>query len=286
MKAYRRRKRQAFLHRRASPAAKRRKAAARRQAAAKGLSQGEVATRVERGLTNRVPDTTSRSLWQIFRANVFTLFNAIVGTSFLLLLFLGQWRDALFGLAAVSNAVIGVVEEYRAKKSLDRLAVLNAPLARVLREGQIHEIATADVVKDDLLVLRAGDQVTADAAVLESSGLEVDESLLTGEADPVGKDAGTEVLSGSIVVAGHGNAQVVRVGAASFASRLTADARRFSLVNSEIRNSLNRVMRWIAWILLPVALIVLNGEIQARGGWQTAISPVPGPPHSWDLLPA
>ncbi|SDP85748.1 cation-transporting ATPase E [Arthrobacter sp. ok909] len=231
-----------------------------------------MATRVEHGLTNRVPDTTSRSLWQIFRANVFTLFNAIVGTSFLLLLLLGQWQDALFGLAAVSNAVIGVVEEYRAKKSLDRLAVLNAPLARVLREGQIHDIATAEVVKDDVLVLRAGDQVTADAAVLESSGLEVDESLLTGEADPVDKDAGTEVLSGSIVVAGHGTARVVRVGAESFASRLTVDARRFSLVNSEIRNSLNRVLRWIAWILLPVAILVINGEIQARGGWQTAYS--------------
>ena len=266
VRAYRRRRRRAFLHRRAS------RTAAQRQPAVTGLSQGEVATRVEHGLTNRVPDTTSRSLWQIFRANVFTLFNAIVGTSFLLLLLLGQWQDALFGLAAVSNAVIGVVEEYRAKKSLDRLAVLNAPLARVLREGQIHDIATADVVKDDVLVLRAGDQVTADAAVLESSGLEVDESLLTGEADPVDKDAGTEVLSGSIVVAGHGTARVVRVGAESFASRLTVDARRFSLVNSEIRNSLNRVLRWIAWILLPVAILVINGEIQARGGWQTAYS--------------
>ena len=222
-------------------------------------------SRVERGLTNRVPDTTSRSLWQIFRANVFTLFNAIVGTSFLLLLLLGQWQDALFGLAAAGNAVIGVVEEYRAKKSLDRLAVLDAPHARVLREGEIHDIATADVVRDDVLVLRAGDQVTADAAVLESSGLEVDESLLTGESDPVDKDAGSEVLSGSIVVAGHGTARVVRVGAESFASRLTADARRFSLVNSEIRNSLNRVLRWIAWVLLPVAILVVNGEVQARG---------------------
>ncbi|WP_244208518.1 HAD-IC family P-type ATPase [Arthrobacter oryzae] len=240
--------------------------------AAKGLSQQEVTARVERGLTNRVPDTTSRSLWQIFRANVFTLFNAIVGTSFLLLLLLGQWRDALFGLAAVGNAVIGVVEEYRAKKSLDRLAVLDAPIARVLREGEIREIATADVVRDDILVLRAGDQVTADAAVLDASGLEVDESLLTGEADPVDKEAGSEVLSGSIVVAGHGRAQVVRVGAASFASRLTADARRFSLVNSEIRNSLNRVLRWIAWVLLPVAIIVVNGEVQARGGWQAIVS--------------
>jgi cation-transporting ATPase E len=249
-----------LLHRRAS------------RRAAKGLSQQQVTARVERGLTNRVPDTTSRSLWQIFRANVFTLFNAIVGTSFLLLLLLGQWQDALFGLAAVGNAVIGVVEEYRAKKSLDRLAVLDAPLARVLRDGEIQEIATADVVRDDVLVLRAGDQVTADAAVLDASGLEVDESLLTGEADPVGKDAGSEVLSGSIIVAGHGRAQVVRVGAAAFASRLTADARRFSLVNSEIRNSLNRVLGWIAWVLLPMAILVLNGEIQARGGWEAVQS--------------
>ena len=158
--------------------------------AVRGLSQQEVTSRVERGLTNRVPDTTSRSLWQIFRANVFTLFNAIVGTCFLLLLLLGQWQDALFGLAAAGNAVIGVVEEYRAKKSLDRLAVLGAPHARVLREGEIHDIATEDVVRDDVMVLRAGDQVTADAAVLESTGLEVDESLLTGESDPVDKDRG------------------------------------------------------------------------------------------------
>ncbi|MCX6497469.1 MAG: HAD-IC family P-type ATPase [Arthrobacter sp.] len=227
---------------------------------------------MERGLDNRVPDETSRSLWQIFRANVFTLFNAIVVTSFLVLLLLGRWQDALFGLAAAGNAVIGVVQEFRAKRSLDRLAVLDAPRARVMRDGQIQEIATADVVSDDVLVLRAGDQVTADASVLESSGLEADESLLTGESDPVGKDHGTDVLSGSIIVAGHGKARVVRVGAESFASHLTADARRFSLVNSEIRNSLNRVLRWIAWAVLPVAVIVVNGDLQARGGWQHAIA--------------
>ena len=130
-----------------------------------------------------------------------------MGTSFVLLLLLGSWQDALFGLAAVGNAVIGVVQEYRAKRSLDRLAVLEAPLARVLRDGTVQEIPTADVVLDDVLVLRAGDQVTADASVLESGGLESDESLLTGESDPVDKDAGTEVLSGSIVVAGRGTAR-------------------------------------------------------------------------------
>lgn len=237
-----------------------------------GLSQRDVAARVDSGLDNRVPDRSSRSLWQIFRANVLTLFNAIVGSSFLVLLFLGRWQDALFGLAAAGNAVIGVVQEYRAKRSLDRLAILDAPRARVLRDGSPVEIPTADVVRDDVLLLRAGDQVTADAAVLESAGLEADESLLTGESDPVDKTPGTEVLSGSIIVAGHAKARVVRVGAESFSSRLTAEARRFSLVDSEIRRGLNQVLRWIAWAILPVALLVAVGEVQARGGWQAVIS--------------
>ncbi|KUM31560.1 ATPase [Arthrobacter sp. EPSL27] len=258
--AERRRHRPGLLHRRVSGPA------------ANGLSRDEVSSRVSRGLANRVPDATSRSLWAIVRANVLTLFNAIVGTSFVLLLLLGSWQDALFGVAAVGNAVIGVVQEYRAKRSLDRLAVLEAPLARVLRDGSVQEIPTADVVLDDVLVLRAGDQVTADAAVLDSKGLEADESLLTGESDPVDKDAGAEVLSGSIVVAGRGTARVIRVGAESFSNRIAAGAKRFSLVNSEIRNSLNRILGWLTWALLPVALIVANGEMQSRGGWQQAIA--------------
>lgn len=234
-----------------------------------GLNRREVADRVERGLDNKVQDRSSRSLWEIFKANVLTLFNAIVGGSFLILLLLGRWQDALFGLAAAGNAVIGVVQEFRAKRSLDRLAILDAPQARVLRDGLPVEIPTAEVVRDDVLILRAGDQVTADAEVIESSGLEADESLLTGESDPVDKATGSEVLSGSLVVAGRGHARVVRVGAESFSSRITADARRFSLVQSEIRNSLNRVLRWIAWAVLPVAVLVATGEMEARGGWQS-----------------
>lgn len=200
------------------------------------------------------------------------MFNAIVAGSFVLLLLLGEWRDALFGFAAVSNAVIGVVQEYRAKRSLDRLAVLDAPYARVLRDGSVQDIAIQDVVLDDVIVLRTGDQVSADAAVLESEGLQIDESLLTGESDPVDKGPGTEALSGSSVVAGQGRARVVRVGADSFASRLTAEAKRFSLVNSEIRSSLNRILRWISWGLLPVMALVVNGQMQANGGWEQAIS--------------
>jgi cation-transporting P-type ATPase E len=237
-----------------------------------GLSDADVATRVEAGLTNTLPDSSSRSLWEIFRANVFTLFNGIVAGSFLLLLLLGEWRDALFGFAAVSNAVIGVVQEYTAKRSLDRLAILTAPRARVMRNGAVQEIGVEDVVRDDVLVLRAGDQVPADALVLHGRGLEVDESLLTGESEPAGKSEGTEVLSGSSIVTGEGRATVIRVGAESFASRLTAEARRFSLVHSEIRAGLNRVLRWITWALLPVMAIVVNGQMQDQGGWQEALA--------------
>ncbi|MBG6181808.1 HAD-IC family P-type ATPase [Arthrobacter sp. CAN_A1] len=242
------------------------------QSVGAGLSGAEVAIRVTAGLTNNVPDRSSRSLWDIFRANVLTLFNAIVAGSFLLLLFLGQWRDALFGFAAVGNALIGVVQEFRAKKSLDRLAVLNAPRARVLRDSAVQDIDVKDVVKDDILVLRAGDQVSADAVILEAEGLEIDESLLTGESDPVDKGIGNEVLSGSSVVSGQAWAVVHRVGADAFSNRLTAEAKRFSLVHSEIRRGLNQVLRWITVALLPVMAIVVNGQMQSQGGWEHAIA--------------
>lgn len=238
--------------------------------AGSGLSADDVRERTLAGLANGEPEDSSRSLWQIFRANVLTLFNAIVGACFLLLLLLGQWKDALFGFAAVSNAVIGVVQEYRAKKLLDRLAVLDAPRARVLRDGSVQEIAVADVVLGDVAVLQAGDQVVADALILDETGLEMDESLLTGESEPVDKDRGSLVLSGSTVTAGQGRARVVAVGAGSYASRLTAEAKRFSLVNSEIRNGIGRVLRWISWALFPVMVIITNGQMQAKGGWDAA----------------
>jgi cation-transporting ATPase E len=237
-----------------------------------GLSAAEVDRRVEGRLTNLVTSSSSRSQWDIVQANVLTLFNALVAGSFVLLLLLGQWRDALFGFAAVSNALIGVVQEYRAKKSLDNLAVLTSPKARVVRDGMVQEVDVEDVVLDDTLVLRAGDQVPADAVVLGETGLEVDESLLTGESDAVQKAAGAEVLSGSSVVTGEGMARVSRVGAQSFASSLTAEAKRFSLVQSEIRQALNRILRWITFALLPIMAIVINGQMQGMGGWQQAIA--------------
>ena len=243
----------------------------------RGLTAAEAERRFDAGQGNAAPDGSSRSLWEILAANVFTLFNGIVFAGFGILLALGRWQDALFGLPALFNTVIGVVQEFNAKRTLDRLAVLNAPTARVLRDGSAVEIPLDRVVLGDVLVLRMGDQITADARVVDTdhsgpAGLEVDESLLTGESDPIRKRTGDEVLSGSSVVGGTGLAEVVRVGGDSYAAKLTAEARKFSLVRSELRGSIDRLLKWITWALAPMILIVANGQMQAQGGWEAALA--------------
>jgi len=236
-----------------------------------GLTAAEVQARVAAGLANDFDEGTSRTLGTILRANLFSLFNAIAFGSFALLVILGAWSDALFGFFVVANVAIGVVQEFTAKRTLDKLALLNAPTTRVLRDGQLVEISRDHVVMDDLIVLRAGDQLTADTAVVEAQSLEIDESIITGEADPVLVEPGREVLAGSSVVGGSGTARVIRVGADSFANQITADARRFSLVESELRTGIAKVIRVISWVLLPVAALIVNGQMQAAGGWAVAI---------------
>ncbi|MFF2276758.1 HAD-IC family P-type ATPase [Agromyces sp. NPDC058126] len=236
-----------------------------------GLTAAEVSERAARGETNAFESSTSRSVWSIVRANVFTLFNGIILACFLVLLLIGRWQDALFGFSALANTIIGSVQEFRAKRALDRLALLHAPHARVLRDGTEQEIALAEVVLGDLLVLRAGDQVAADARVEVSERLQLDESMLTGESDPVDKGVDDAVLSGSIVIGGGGTAVVDKVGADSFANTLSSEAKQFSLVASELRSSINRVLGWVAWIIGPVSLLVLNAQMVSRGGWAEAI---------------
>ena len=236
-----------------------------------GLSAADVAVRVDAGQTNAFVQASSRSIWSIIRANTLTLFNGIIAGCFLVLLLIGRWQDALFGISAIANAIIGSTQEFRAKRSLDRLALMNAPHARVLRDGVEADIPVGEVVLDDILVLRAGDQVPADAVVRSTVGLQLDESMLTGESDPIDKGERDEVLSGSIVVGGSGLVRANRVGADSFANRFAGEARRFSLVNSELRTGINRVLRWMAWIVGPVALLVVNSQMVANGGWERAI---------------
>ena len=239
---------------------------------ADGLTRAQVAERVSTGRTNAFTADTSRSAWSIVRANVFTIFNGIVFACFFVLFAIGRWQDALFGLAAFSNAIIGCMQEFRAKAALDRLALMNAPRALVRRDGAETEVVPGDVVLDDVLVLRAGEQVPADATVTQSRGLQIDESMLTGESEPVEKHPGDEALSGAVVVAGEGLAVTTRVGADSYANRFAGEARRFSLVASELRSSIDRVLTWVGWIIGPVGLLVLNAQIIVTGGYATAFS--------------
>ncbi|MGH2700301.1 MAG: cation-translocating P-type ATPase [Actinomycetota bacterium] len=236
-----------------------------------GLTSQEVAERVRRGDINDVPAAPTRTVAEILRANLFTPFNALLGGLLAVILVVGPMQDALFGVVLVANALVGIVQELRAKRSLDQLALLSAPRARLLRDGQIVEQEVGAVVLDDVLQLRPGDQVAVDGTVIESIGLEIDESLLTGESDPVDKDAGSEVLSGSFVAAGSGLYRATRVGAEAYATKLAEDARRFTLVRSELRSGIDRVIKLVGWAMLPTALLLLYSQFKAHAGITAAL---------------
>ena len=173
----------------------------------------------------------------------------------------GDPRDALFGIVLVSNALIGIGQELRAKRTLDRLAVLSAPGVRVIRDGAPRDIAVEELVADDLVDLRAGDQLVADGVVRDSASLQADESLLTGESEPVDKRAGDRLLSGSFVVAGSGGYQATGVGAEAYARKLAAQARRFTLVRSELMAGINQILRYVTWAIPPVAVLLVVSQL-------------------------
>ncbi len=237
-----------------------------------GLTAADVATRVAAGQVNAVDEHTSRSIGQIVRANVSTRFNAILGLLAVLVLATGSWKDATFGLLMVANALIGIVQEVRAKRTLDSLAVLNAPSAHVRRDGATIELPVEQIVLGDTIELRAGDQVPADGTVIDTHELEVDESLLTGESDPVLKSVDDEVRSGSIVVAGRGLVTTTAVGADSYARRIAADARRFTVTKSELMTGINTLLTYISWALVVVGPILFWSELRSNSNWRTAIT--------------
>ena len=213
-------------------------------AALTGLTELAVRARVDAGQVNSVPPAPGRSLAQILRANVLTRFNAILGALFVVVLVIGPPQDALFGAVLVVNTVIGVAQELRAKRALDRLAILTAGQARAVRDGAVTEIPLDRIVLDDVLELGRGDQVPVDGTVLGADGLELDEALLTGEAEPVRKQPGDTVLSGSAVVAGVGLIRADRVGGDAYAARLQAQARRFSLIRPSSSRAPTRSCAW------------------------------------------
>ena len=239
----------------------------------RGLTTAEVAERVARGEVNRLSERTSRSIGEIVRANVLTRFNAILGALFVLVMVTGSWADGLFGIILVANSGIGITQEYLAKRKLDGLALLNAPTARVVRDGEVRVVATTDVVKDDVIELRTGDEVPADGPLLTSAGLELNEANLTGESDPVAHGSGEQIRSGTSVVAGSGRFVASAVGADAYVNTIAADARKFTRTHSEIQDSINRLLGYLTWVIVAALPIAIWSQWRTVGaqGWREVV---------------
>lgn len=226
-----------------------------------GLTPAEVEARIQAGQVNHAPEATSRSFGSIVRANVFTWFNGLIGSLWVIMLIVAPIQDSLFGFVIVANTLIGIVQEVRASRTLAKLAVLGETKPIVRRNGVDEAVSPADVVLDDCIVLVPGAQLVVDGEVIASDGLEIDESLLTGEADPVDKGVGDFGMSGSFVVAGSGIYRATRIGRDSFAAGLTEQAKKFQLTNSELRTGINNFIRFISFVIIPVGLLLLISQL-------------------------
>lgn len=233
---------------------------------AQGLSFKQVAQARAADETNEFDNSSSRSIVAILRANVFTIFNAILASAVVVVLAVGSWQDAVFGFVLLLNTLTGTIAELRAKRALDNLAVLAAPTAHVIRDGEAKDIEVSQVVLGELLELRSGDQVPADGQVLSSNGCEIDESILTGESVAVRKHENDQVLSGTTVIGGSARIRVTAVGEHSYANRLAMEARKYSVVTSELQEGTNRVLTWISWVIVPMTLLLLWSQLRVAGG--------------------
>ena len=220
-----------------------------------GLSEKEIEERVREGLVNRVTETPAKTTGQIIFGNIFTLFNLLNFALALLVLFVGSYKNLLFMGVVFSNTFIGIVQELRAKKTIEKLSLLSAPAAHVIRDGEKREIATDALVLDDVLVLTAGNQVPADCIIREGE-VEVDESILTGESVPLIKKPGEMVMSGRFLVSGTCYAAVEHVGDDNYIARLSKEAKRPRKIVSELMKSLNTIIKIVSFIIVPVGVLL------------------------------
>ncbi|UGT41050.1 cation-translocating P-type ATPase [Nocardia yamanashiensis] len=238
-----------------------------------GLSTAEVEQRRRDGLTNDVPERASRSVRDIVKANVFTRINAILGVLFILVLATGSIIDGMFGLLIVANSAVGIIQEIRAKNTLDKLAIVGQAQPVVRREGKATAVAPQEVVLDDIIELGPGDQIVVDGEVVEAELLEVDESLLTGEADPIDKGVAAQVMSGSFVVSGSGAYRATKVGKDAYAAKLADEASKFTLVKSELRNGIDTILKVITYLLIPAGLLsIYNQLVSSKESWRPAVN--------------
>lgn len=236
-----------------------------------GLTSKEVKQRIKEGKVNRIPKTPSRTLSQIIRANLFTKFNAINFALAAVIILAGSPKNAIFVGVIIVNTLIGVVQEIKAKRTLEKLSVISMAHAKVLRDGQIKEISIEEIVLDDVIYLETGMQVLADAEVIYSNGLEIDESMLTGESDAISKRTKEKLLSGSFVVSGDGYGLVKKVGKETYSSSLAEEARQFKIINSELQSAIDKIFKVIIWIVPPLSLFLILTQLRIPGNtWQDA----------------
>ena len=239
---------------------------------ATGLTSKEVAQRIESGQSNAVKTSTSRSVQDIVRANVFTLFNGIIFAAMVLVLITGSWRDAVFGFVIIINTGIGIVTELRAKRTLDKLSILVASEFLVRRDGKDVEVSHNEIVLDDLLWIRAGEQVPADGQIIQTWGLELDESMLTGESRTVRHKVGEQVYSGATAVSGMALVKVNAVGSHSYAATLTAQAKVYKKTVSDLNKGINTILKFMTFLVVPLCILLILSQIHTVGGWGTALS--------------
>ncbi len=239
---------------------------------ATGLTPKEVVQRIESGQSNAVKTSTSRSVRDIVRANVFTLFNGIIFAAMVLVLITGSWRDAVFGFVIIINTGIGIVTELRAKRTLDKLSILVASEFLVRRDGKDVEVSHNEIVLDDLLWIRAGEQVPADGQIIQTWGLELDESMLTGESRTVRHKVGEQVYSGATAVSGMALVKVNAVGSHSYAATLTAQAKVYKKTVSDLNKGINTILKFMTFLVVPLCILLILSQIHTVGGWGTALS--------------
>ena len=236
-----------------------------------GLNSKDVQKRIENGQVNIIPSVPSRTIWEILKANIFTFFNGLNAVLALVVILAGSPKNALFAGVIIANTLIGLLQELRAKSTIEKLSLLNTSNITVIRDGIEIEIPIDNLVMDDVMLLTPGTKIAVDGEMLESNSIEVDESLLTGETDPVLKNYKCEILSGSYVVSGSGYAKVTKVGSDTYAAKLAEEARRFKLINSELQSAVQQILKILTKIIVPISILLVITQLTFTDAtWQDA----------------
>lgn len=236
-----------------------------------GLTDKQVEERKKEGKVNYIPKAPSRTFWQILRANLFTSFNVVNLILAVIVILAGSPKNAIFAGVIIVNTLIGIAQEIRAKGILERLSVISMAKTKVVRNGMITEIPIEEIVLDDVMYLESGEQVLADGILIHSNGLEVDESMLTGEADAIGKSKGDELLSGSFIAAGEGYGIVTKVGKETYSSSLAEEAKQFKITNSELQSAINKIFKVLIWLIIPLSILLTLSQLKVKDTtWQQA----------------